>query len=199
MRWRRSWRASRTAKCCCLAAWPRIAASEPCANPGARRPLGVGRPRGGRDVGVLPGSPDRRYARGRHVRCLSPEGAAAAPGGSCCLSDWQPTQPFVDAAAHRFLPGGLVVFGLALVGGLDLQPRASAARCATSPPRPSDIAERQSRRWNSPARQRRSGDRGEGVQRDEHQLAGRPRSPRARRHSRPADAPAEPRAASWNA
>ena len=41
------------------------------------------------------------------------------------LADWQPTQQFVDRLRGRFLTGGLVVFGLALAGGVMFSRRVS--------------------------------------------------------------------------
>jgi diguanylate cyclase (GGDEF)-like protein len=70
-------------------------------------------------VGVLPelsriGA--YRYVGGTFL--LSPDDRAAAPGRLVLLADWQPTQVFIDQLRDRFLIGGLVVFGLALIGGL---------------------------------------------------------------------------------
>jgi len=78
------------------------------------------------EVGVLPelaqiGS--YRYVAGTFP--LSPDGGATATGRLVLLADWQPTQVFVDQLRDRFLLGGVVVFGLALVGGLVFSRRVS--------------------------------------------------------------------------
>ncbi|HVG82878.1 MAG TPA: EAL domain-containing protein [Vicinamibacterales bacterium] len=77
-------------------------------------------------VGVLPdlaqiGS--YRYVGGSFL--LAPEAEAATPGRLVLLADWQPTQVFIDQLRDRFLLGGLVVFGLALAGGLVFSRRVS--------------------------------------------------------------------------
>lgn len=64
-----------------------------------------------------------RYVGGTFA--LSPEGRADAPGRLVLLADWQPTQGFVDQLRNRFLIGGVVVFGLALAGGLVFSRRVS--------------------------------------------------------------------------
>lgn len=77
-------------------------------------------------VGVLPdlariGS--YRYVGGAFR--LSPDAPASAPGRLVLLADWQPTQVFVDQLRDRFLLGGLIVFTLALAGGLVFSRRVS--------------------------------------------------------------------------
>ena len=77
-------------------------------------------------VGVLPEL--ARIGAYRYVGgtfSLSPDGVADAPGRLVLLADWQPTQVFVDQLRDRFLLGGLVVFGLALAGGLVFSRRVS--------------------------------------------------------------------------
>ncbi len=49
----------------------------------------------------------------------------AQGGRLLLLADWQPTQQFVDRLRGRFLAGGLVVFGLALAGGVMFSRRVS--------------------------------------------------------------------------
>ena len=56
---------------------------------------------------------------------LSPDGRAGETGRLVLLADWQPTQIFVDQLRDRLLLGGLVVFGLALLGGLVFSRRVS--------------------------------------------------------------------------
>ena len=57
---------------------------------------------------------------------LAPQAATTAQGGRLVLlADWQPTQQFVDRLRGRFLAGGLVVFGLALAGGVMFSRRVS--------------------------------------------------------------------------
>jgi predicted signal transduction protein with EAL and GGDEF domain len=77
-------------------------------------------------VGVLPelariGA--YRYVGGTFL--LAPDDDTPAPGRLVLLADWQPTQVFVDQLRDRFLLGGLVVFGLALAGGLVFSRRVS--------------------------------------------------------------------------
>ena len=49
----------------------------------------------------------------------------ASAGRLLLLADWQPTQQFVDRLRGRFFAGGLVVFGLALAGGVMFSRRVS--------------------------------------------------------------------------
>ena len=77
-------------------------------------------------VGVLPelariGA--YRYVGGTFL--LAPDDGLPAPGRLVLLADWQPTQVFVDQLRDRFLLGGLVVFVLALAGGLVFSRRVS--------------------------------------------------------------------------
>jgi predicted signal transduction protein with EAL and GGDEF domain len=77
-------------------------------------------------VGVLPDLArigPYRYVGG--VFRLSPDAPASAPGRLVLLADWQPTQVFVDQLRDRFLLGGLIVFALALAGGLVFSRRVS--------------------------------------------------------------------------
>ncbi|MEZ5288246.1 MAG: diguanylate cyclase [Vicinamibacterales bacterium] len=66
---------------------------------------------------------DYRYVGGAFpIRAASPPGDS---GRLVLLSDWQPTQQFVDQLRERFLVGGLAVLALALAGGLVLSRRVS--------------------------------------------------------------------------
>ena len=56
---------------------------------------------------------------------LTPISANQRGGRLLLLADWQPTQHFVDRLRARFLTGGLVVFGLALAGGMMFSRRVS--------------------------------------------------------------------------
>ena len=70
-------------------------------------------------VGVMPELAQigtYRYVGGSFL--LSPDLQSSAPGRLVLLADWQPTQVFVDQLRNRFLLGGLIVFGLALAGGV---------------------------------------------------------------------------------
>jgi predicted signal transduction protein with EAL and GGDEF domain len=78
------------------------------------------------EVGVMPELArigEYRYVGGTFS--LSPDVTTPAPGRLVLLADWQPTQVFVDQLRDRFLLGGLVVFGLALLGGLVFSRRVS--------------------------------------------------------------------------
>ena len=75
--------------------------------------------------GMLPDV--RRVGEHEYVGGIFPlKPAADAQGGRLLLlADWQPTQQFVDRLRGRFLAGGLVVFGLALAGGVMFSRRVS--------------------------------------------------------------------------
>jgi predicted signal transduction protein with EAL and GGDEF domain len=108
-----------------LLAGPRIAATS-LRERGHTDTLALAERAAGAGVGVLPelarvGA--YRYVGGTFL--LSPEGAAKADGRLVLLADWQPTQVFVDQLRNRFLLGGVVVFGLALLGGLVFSRRVS--------------------------------------------------------------------------
>jgi predicted signal transduction protein with EAL and GGDEF domain len=60
--------------------------------------------------------PDRQFVAGAFA--LEPKGESLDAGRLVLLSDWQPTREFVAQLRSRFLAGGLVVFVLALGGGL---------------------------------------------------------------------------------
>jgi len=60
--------------------------------------------------------PDRQFVAGAFA--LDPEGESLDAGRLVLLSDWEPTRQFVAQLRSRFLAGGLVVFALALGGGL---------------------------------------------------------------------------------
>ena len=77
-------------------------------------------------VGVLPDLTQigaYRYVWGTFM--LSPDARTGGRGRLVLLADWQPTQIFVDQLRDRLLLGGLVVFGLALLGGLVFSRRVS--------------------------------------------------------------------------
>jgi len=56
---------------------------------------------------------------------LRPAALSPSSGRLLLLADWQPTRLFVDRLRDRFLTGGLIVFGLALAGGLVFSRRVS--------------------------------------------------------------------------
>ena len=86
------------------------------------------------------------------------------------LADWQPTQQFVDQLRGRFLLGGLVVFGLALAGGLIFSRRVSRPlrdiAAAATDIAGGNLSLQLPVRGSAEAR-----DRGAGVQRHERQPA----------------------------
>jgi predicted signal transduction protein with EAL and GGDEF domain len=59
---------------------------------------------------------DHRYVGG--IFPLAQDGDASAVGRLVLLADWEPTQQFIDQLRGRFLSGGLLVFAVALVGGV---------------------------------------------------------------------------------
>ncbi|MCC7179659.1 MAG: EAL domain-containing protein [Acidobacteria bacterium] len=77
-------------------------------------------------VGILP---ELRRVGGEQYfgGTFSLRAAAPSPGSGrlLLLADWQPTRLFVERLRDRFLTGGLVVFGLALAGGLIFSRRVS--------------------------------------------------------------------------
>ena len=76
-------------------------------------------------VGVLPQV--GRVGEYEYVGGIFPLGAPADGQGGrlLLLADWQPTKLFVDRLRGRFLFGGLVVFGVALAGGVMVSRRVS--------------------------------------------------------------------------
>ncbi|MCC7033740.1 MAG: EAL domain-containing protein [Acidobacteria bacterium] len=77
-------------------------------------------------VGILPEF--RRVGGAQYFGgTFSLRAAAPSPGSGrlLLLADWQPTRLFVERLRDRFLTGGLVVFGLALAGGLVFSRRVS--------------------------------------------------------------------------
>ena len=77
-------------------------------------------------IGVLPRVRrigDHQYVGG--IFPLDPSADTAQGGRLLLLADWQPTQLFVDRLRGRFLAGGLVVFAVALVGGVMFSRRVS--------------------------------------------------------------------------
>ncbi|MBK5298619.1 MAG: EAL domain-containing protein, partial [Vicinamibacteria bacterium] len=66
---------------------------------------------------------DHQYVGG--IFPLTPAPDNPVGGRLLLLADWQPTQQFVDSLRGRFLAGGLVVFGLALIGGVMFSRRVS--------------------------------------------------------------------------
>ena len=66
---------------------------------------------------------DHEYVGG--VFPLDPSADGTLGGRLLLLADWQPTQLFVDRLRERFLMGGLVVFAVALVGGVMFSRRVS--------------------------------------------------------------------------
>ena len=70
----------------------------------------------------------RRIGDHQYVGGIFPlrQAADSLQGGRLLLlADWQPTQQFVDRLRGRFFAGGLVVFGLALAGGVMFSRRVS--------------------------------------------------------------------------
>ena len=66
---------------------------------------------------------DHQYVGG--IFPLRPAADNPQGGRLLLLADWRPTQQFVDRLRGRFLAGGLVVFGLALAGGVTFSRRVS--------------------------------------------------------------------------
>ena len=187
----RNWPAWRSARSSCIAG-TRVAASSLKGRRRAMRPgwsasCGSAPVRRAADVGSRGPTTVTSAASSR-----SAPGGRPRPAGWCC---W-PTgsRPSCSSTAARPVPaGGLVVFGLALVGGVILsrhlsRPLRDIATAAA------DDRRRQPRAAAAGARQRRSRHRRARVQRHERQPALGARAAGPRRHPRPADAAAQPRA-----
>jgi len=77
-------------------------------------------------VGMLPdlrSVGEEKYFGGTYS--LRPTAPSPRSGRLLVLADWQPTRLFVERLRGRFMTGGLVVFGLALAGGLVFSRRVS--------------------------------------------------------------------------
>ena len=108
-----------------ILAGPRIAATS-LRERGHSDTLALAERAAGSAVGVMPDLArigTYRYVGGAFL--LSPDASESAAGRLVLLADWQPTQVFIDQLRDRFLLGGLVVFGLALAGGLVFSRRVS--------------------------------------------------------------------------